>query len=146
MWTPKGAALAMEAEYKNESAARKDLRERYKVAVNKLACLEDAEAEGRLIVLPHKVGLVAYMVVKGCGMRECDGCNFVDTCKNYNWHVEAREARELFWGLYRDKLGTDVFITEEEAQAEVNIRTTNELNAHLGEMMATLRAKTRECD
>lgn len=52
MRTPSGASLKMADEYENEAAARKDLMQRYLVAVDRLAVYEDAGEAGRLVVLP----------------------------------------------------------------------------------------------
>lgn len=43
--TPKGAALKMNDTYSNESAARKDLMRRYRIAVDRLAAYEDTGLE-----------------------------------------------------------------------------------------------------
>lgn len=107
--TPKGAALKMADAYDSQDSARQDLMERYRVAVDRLAAYEDtgldpeeifglcsmgrrskmakmlrweeAEKDGRLVVLPPNDPLTLEE------LREMDGepvwC--VDSCGNECW-------------------------------------------------------------
>lgn len=44
-WTEKGAALIMPGNYRSESEAKRDLMQRYLIAINKLAEYEDSGLE-----------------------------------------------------------------------------------------------------
>lgn len=54
MHTPEGACLIINAN--NETDARQELMEKFKLACNKLAELEDKLENGTMIELPYKVG------------------------------------------------------------------------------------------
>ena len=70
-------------------------------AIDKLAEYETAEEEGRLVVLPCKVGTRVYEIYQFCG---CGA-----------WEIEEHKIKleDL------DKIGKTVFLTEEEAEKEL---------------------------
>ena len=67
-------------------------------AIDKLAEYETAEDEGRLVVLPCKVGTRVYEIYQFCGYGA--------------WEIEEHKIKleDL------DKIGKTVFLTEEEAE------------------------------
>ena len=67
-------------------------------AINKLAEYENSEEEGRLVVLPCKVGTRVYEIYQFCG---CGA-----------WEIEEHKIKleDL------DKIGKTVFLTREEAE------------------------------
>lgn len=60
MHTPEGACLIINAN--NETDARQELMEKFKLACNKLAELEDKLENGTMIELPWEVGDIAYIL------------------------------------------------------------------------------------
>lgn len=71
----------------------------------KLAAYEDAEEDGRLIILPCKVGTKVYRV------------KYVPNAitKNPIYVIGIRESKFHLW--YLDEFGKTVFLTREEAEA-----------------------------
>ena len=67
MHTPEGACLIINAN--NEVDARQELHDKFKLACNKLAELEDKLENGTLIELPCKVGDTVYVVPSLCNFR-----------------------------------------------------------------------------
>ena len=79
-----------------------------------------AEQEGRLAVLPCKVGAPVYRVGAGiCKWREIDRCN--EYCSGYEyedcWEGGKEVLEEKFCLEMLDKVGKTVFLTREEAEA-----------------------------
>lgn len=60
MHTPEGACLIINAN--NETDARQELMEKFKLACNKLAELEDKLENGTMIELPWEVGDIVYIL------------------------------------------------------------------------------------
>lgn len=91
--------------------------------IDRLAAYEDAEEQGRLLVLPCKVGETVYRVVEKCrpSMVDCpfDGGYGLQRChKNGEYykycgaHIdEAEFALSMLSGI-----GKTVFLTREEAE------------------------------
>lgn len=90
--------------------------------INKLADYEDAEAEGRLVVLPCKVGDLAYGVENGCGARGCRDCASDGNCTSQGWHIEECKTNERFWAMHRHLLCKTVFLTRPEAEAALKTK------------------------
>lgn len=83
--TPKGAALKLDNP-KNEKEARKQLMDKYKIAVDKLAYYEDLEAHDRLVVLPEGFDFEKLCEVVGAEDSCPDhfGLKKTSTCGNIN--------------------------------------------------------------
>ena len=73
-------------------------------AINKLAEYETAEEEGRLVILPCKIGTRVYEIYQFCG---CGA-----------WEIEEHKIKleDL------DKIGKTVFLTREEAEKALRDR------------------------
>lgn len=90
---------------------------------DKLATYEDAEEDGRLIVLPCKVGDTVYEIwYKPCHLGndypdsiDCDGC--MDKCDLQKAVIE-RKAQSLSW-IVQHLMGNSkmYFVDREEAEA-----------------------------
>ena len=104
MRTENGAALKLDNP-QNEAEARKQLHDKYLIAVEKLAHYEDLEEQGRLIELPCAVGDTVWAIRS-------------DINRNTNeWEHEIRECEfKISW---IDGLGEWVFLTKEEAEAKL---------------------------
>lgn len=133
--TPQGPALKMDDTYPSKEAAREDLMRLFYVAVARLSAYEDAmpleraqelaqaEKDGRLVVLPCKVGDVVY---------EANKRGFISTYKVISIHLSACSVLigwELIDGIYSNlngfeasALGKTVFLTYEEAEAALKKR------------------------
>ena len=59
-WTENGASLVLDNP-KNAEEARTQLMEKFKLACNKLAEIEDKIEQGMLVELPCKVGDIVYV-------------------------------------------------------------------------------------
>ena len=86
----------------------------------RLAQYEDAEEQGRCVVLPCNVGDTVYMVsAVGCGdnVYHCDKpCN--GTWENCNSHDESLRIDEIPFSYFRiPDIGKTVFLTRAEAEA-----------------------------
>jgi len=82
--------------------------------------LADAKREGRLVMLPCKVGTPVYRIGAGvCKWREIDRCN--DYCSGYEyedcWEGGLEVLKEKFCFEMLGKVGKTVFLTREEAEA-----------------------------
>ena len=89
-------------------------------AVNKLAAYEDAEEQGRLVMLPCKVGDTVYSLERFCdGSRgDCSSRVSCKECDDYKQqinpcHIGSIDAAFAVIGM----LGKTVFLTREEAEA-----------------------------
>lgn len=92
-------------------------------AIQKLAAYEDAEEDGRLIVLPCKVGDIVYEIwYKPCHLGndypdsiDCDGC--MDKCDLQKTVIE-RKAQSVSW-IVQYLMGNSkmYFVSREEAEA-----------------------------
>lgn len=91
-------------------------------AIDKLATYEDAEEQGRLVMLPCKVGDTVFRVVPKCigPYIHCpfEGGPGLDRC--YNCDAFIRE--ELFDLCMFEDFGKTVFLTREEAEAALKRR------------------------
>ena len=94
------------------------------VALNKLAAYEDAEEQGRIIVLPCKVGDVVYSVFNGKA-RELKVISYSvlnSTAGNYrNTHSVNSRGAVLSYELC--DFGKTVFLTREEAERALTGRS-----------------------
>jgi len=82
--------------------------------------LARAEKDGRLVVLPCKVGAPVYRVGAGiCKWREIDRCN--EYCSGYEyedcWEGGKEVLEEKFCLEMLDKVGKTVFLIRQEAEA-----------------------------
>ena len=90
--------------------------------MNKLAFYEDAEEEGRLVVLPCNVGDTVFAELSYDG-----GCSEIDTGKVFaigidergTMWVSVRFESGLKYHYPFDNIGKDVFLTRTEAEAEL---------------------------
>ena len=86
---------------------------------NRLVDICQAERDGRLVVLPCKVGDTVYLVsAVGCGdnVYFCDKpCN--GTWENCNSYDESKQIDEIPFSYFRiPDMGKTVFLTREEAE------------------------------
>ena len=101
--TEKGAALKLDNP-QNEAEARKQLHDKYLIAVEKLAHYEDLEELGRLIELPCAVGDEYW-----CTERDDGGED----------PVIHKVHSEPFACLVKDLWGIKCFATKEKAEAKL---------------------------
>lgn len=86
-------------------------------ALKKLAAYEDAEEQGRLVILPCKVGDKVFRVVPKCSRSyiQCpyNGGFGIDRCHN----CDAFIKEESFYLSMFEDIGKTVYLTHEEAEA-----------------------------
>lgn len=98
-------------------------------AMEKLADYEDAEKQGRLIILPCKVGDTVYCIFNRytrCTFSNeefdeysCQGCEYECDSKKENY-VQDMKAYSLDWIVTNLKnIGKTVFLTKSEAEAKL---------------------------
>ena len=98
-------------------------------AMEKLADCEDAEEQGRLIILPCKVGDTVYCIFNRytrCTFSNeefdeysCQGCEYEWDSKKENY-VQDMKAYSLDWIVTNLKnIGKTVFLTKSEAEAKL---------------------------
>ena len=98
-------------------------------AINKLAEYETAEEEGRLVVLPCKVGSVAYSICHrytkcskyGESFEEysCSGCEELNCDSHKEYYIHVNQSVSLEWIIRNMQLGNfekTVFLTRGEAE------------------------------
>ena len=105
-----------------------------KEAMAKLAAYEDAEEEGRLVVLPCKVGDTVYIIQKiytkclyGQEFDEssCCGCEAEECDSKKKFVVISRKVYDLVYCVeIIPKIGKTVFTTREEAEKALEALTT----------------------
>lgn len=119
--TDRRAAAAQQSDYNRRIAngyPRSIPEERYL----KLAALEDAEEEGRLLVLPCKVGDTVWIEKDGQLCRETVRQIRGDsTGKDDGWHTFIYTNSAAFW---EGNIGRVVFFTREEAEAALKQEAT----------------------
>lgn len=87
-----------------------------------------AEAEGRLVILPCKVGDTVYVLERFCdgSIGDCDSWVKCKECKDYQQEVSERRIGTLFQAVSIIKmLGKTVFLTREEAEAALKKEKEN---------------------
>ena len=117
-WTENGASLILDNP-QNAEEARKQVTERFKLACNKLAALEDKIEQGTLIELPCKVGDKFYQVVKGLPVYEweVETITFSNIYFPKNYVITARRSKDLaFWKFGSEDFGVTIFFTRGEAE------------------------------
>ncbi len=86
-------------------------------ALQKLAAYEDAEEQGRLVILPCKVGDTVFRVIPKCigSYIHCpfEGGYGLDRCNN----CDAFIKEESFRFFMLEDIGKTVFLAREEAEA-----------------------------
>ena len=98
-------------------------------ATKKLGELEDAEEDGRLVVLPCKVGSVAYSICHrytkcskyGESFEEysCSGCEELNCDSHKEYYIHVNQSVSLEWIIRNMQLGNfgkTVFPTREETE------------------------------
>ena len=98
-------------------------------AIDKLAEYETAEEEGRLVVLPCKVGSVAYSICHrytkcskyGESFEEysCSGCEELNCDSHKEYYIHVNQSVSLEWIIRNMQLGNfekTVFLTRGEAE------------------------------
>jgi len=83
------------------------------VTFNRIVELMNAEEQGRLIVLPCKVGDTVFVMITG-NILPFDVIS-VTFCRNKP-HFSAQHGIHLAWGFGEDDIGKTVFLTREEAE------------------------------
>lgn len=86
----------------------------YLQLLDKLAALEDAEEQGRLVILPVKAGDTVFSVFEGEDVF-CGKVYAVSTCDGTNW-FSVRYDSGLRYDHRWDTIGKTVFLTREEAE------------------------------
>ncbi len=122
-WTEKGASLILDGP-RNEIEAREQLMEKFKLACNRLAELEDKIEQGTLIELPCKVGDTVYFAVdNGWDCAEIDEIHIFKDDIVFEWvqYDRGYELTELWdCGDFSIKdIGKTVFLTREEAEKKL---------------------------
>lgn len=90
------------------------------VEVNRAKEIAHAEAEGRLVILPCKVGDTVYALERFCdgNKGDCDSWVTCEECKDYQQEVSERRIGTLVQAVsVIEMLGETVFLTREEAEA-----------------------------
>ena len=98
-------------------------------AIDKLTEYETAEEEGRLVVLPCKVGSVAYSICHrytkcskyGESFEEysCSGCEELNCDSHKEYYIHVNQSVSLEWIIRNMQLGNfekTVFLTRGEAE------------------------------
>ena len=104
-------------------------------AINRLAAYEDAEEQGRLVVLPCKVGDTVYLVLPKCRasripLAECNFFECDDCPRNKREIFEQKATTEMLSMMLFEKyntlyvFGKTVFLTRAEAEAALKERNT----------------------
>ena len=99
----------------NERKAHYDWHCENNEIADKLAAYEDAEEQGRLVMLPCKIGDKVFRVVSKClGAIQCpfEGGYGLDRC--YNCDTFIKEESFSF-SMFED-IGKTIFLTREEAE------------------------------
>lgn len=89
-------------------------------AVNFIRKYEDAEEQGRLVILPCKVGDAVYALERFCdgSKGDCDSWVTCEECEDYQQEVSERRIGTLVQAVsVIEMLGKTVFLTREEAEA-----------------------------
>lgn len=122
--TDKGAALMMGGPYKSKKALRDDLMKRYTVSIDRLSAYEDtglepervaelaqAEKDGRLVVLPCKVGDKVWVIMENREIYSfiVRGISMSATCTD----TILRFSDSFQWG---SNIGKTWFLTRQEAE------------------------------
>lgn len=133
MHTPEGACLIINAN--NETDAQQELMEKFKLACNKLAELEDKLENGTLIELPCKVGDIAYSYkkcfylphatrIKPNAIITCEIIVIKQTKKGIHLLLKplldetfGKRSANMWFSL--TSIGKTVFLTKEEAEARL---------------------------
>ncbi len=87
------------------------------IAPERHAEICEAERDGRCVVLPCKVGEIAYELCIGCGAKSCRDCAGDGHCVEQGWHIEKHKTSLSFWEQRLPQLGKTVFLTRAEAEA-----------------------------
>lgn len=89
-------------------------------ALRKLAHYEDAEEQGRLVVLPCRVGTTLYFVTHPCDDTCCywkdddmENC-LEEDCNKFI--IKERTITLAFWEYNKERFGKDIFLTKPEAE------------------------------
>lgn len=83
--------------------------------INKLAAYEDAEEQGRLVILPCKVGDTVFSAFEDEDVF-CGKVYAISTCDGTNW-FSVRYDSGLRYDHTWDCFGKTVFLTHAEAEA-----------------------------
>ena len=89
-------------------------------AVNFIRKYEDAEEQGRLVILPCKVGDTVYALDRFCdgSKGDCDSWVACKECEDYQQEVSEYRIGTLAQAVsVIEMLGKTVFLTREEAEA-----------------------------
>lgn len=109
--TDNGAALKLDNP-QNEAEARKQLHDKYLIAIDKLAHYETLEEQGRLIELPCKVGTPVYVIENTFG-NDCTTAYIAE----YELTEISYDGRLWTGEFYQ--FGKEAFATKEEAEAKL---------------------------
>lgn len=93
-----------------------------RVAIDRLAELEDKLENGTLIELPCKVGDKFYQVVKGLPIHEweVETIVFGNIYSPKNYVMTARRTKDLaFWKFWSEDIGETIFLTKAEGEAKL---------------------------
>lgn len=87
-----------------------------KIALDKLKEYQRLEEQGLLLKLPCKVGTTVYSVARDCGGDTLDcRCMDCEDCRYLYTYVEEN----AFDTWMCDEIGKSIFLTEQEAQSEL---------------------------
>lgn len=111
----------------NEVDAKQELMEKFKLACNKLAKLEDKLENGTLIELPCKIGtrvfeVRSYYDCKTDAYCECQNFGFrgKKACIRCENNTKKNVVNTFYFNLnMRDRIGKTVFLTKEEAEQKL---------------------------
>lgn len=90
---------------------------------------EDLEKQGRLVILPCKIGSTIYQVCYKC-ICTLGHANLHSTCNSPIECTKCRAVKIKYWIRETtfdlsllDRIGVDFFVTREEAEAEISINS-----------------------
>lgn len=131
-WTENGASLILDNP-QNENEARKQLMQKFKLACNKLAELEDKIEQGTLIELPCKVGDTVYLPWEYGGVCSIAYLTvthiILDTKKSYirtDFETDIEDYWEKYKGGQYDFSDFGKIIFTNKAEAEKRLKELQE--------------------
>ena len=102
-----------------EAGCVKAIARTYGIDINRLRKLAEADKDGRLVVLPRKVGDTVYEVTSRKTISEyrVKAIRVELFCTFIEWDIVAGFVDKSIFGVPVDEIGKTVFLTCEEAKA-----------------------------
>lgn len=102
-----------------EAGCVKAIARTYGIDINRLRKLAEADRDGRVVVLPCKVGDTVYEVTSRKTISEyrVKAIRVELFCTFIEWDIVAGFVDKSLFGVSVDEIGKTVFLTREEAEA-----------------------------